>query len=71
MYYQYDSQYKNAAQGRFPEILHKGDKQWSILAPKPNDPDNMYTRAIYLGGGCGERLDDIDEDMTENILKEW
>ena len=71
MYYQYDSQYKNAAQGRFPEILHKGDKQWSILAPKPNDPDNMYTRAIYLGGGCWERLDDIDEDMTENILKEW
>ena len=75
MYYQYDSQYKNViirtAQGRFPEILHKGDKQWSVLAPKPNDPDDMYTRAIYLGGGCWERLDDIDEDMAENILKEW
>lgn len=75
MYYQYDSQYKNVlirtAQGRFPEILHKGDKQWSILAPKPNDPDDMYTRATNLGGGCWERLDDIDEDMAENILKEW
>ena len=75
MYYQYDSQYKNVlirtAQGRFPEILHKGDKQWNVLAPKPNDPDEMYTRAIYLGGGCWERLDDIDEDRAEIILKEW
>lgn len=75
MHYQYDSQHKNVlirtAQGRFPEILHKGDKQWSILASKPNDPDDMYTRATNLGGDCWERLDDIDEDMAENILKEW
>lgn len=75
MYYQYDSHYKNVlirtAQGRFPEILHKGDKQWNILAPKPNDPDEMYTRAVYLGGGCWERLDDVEEDDVEAILKKW
>ena len=32
-----------------PEILHKGDKQWSRLRPREDYRDEEYCRAVYLG----------------------
>lgn len=55
----------------YHEILHKGDKQWRALYPKPDDKDELYTRAIWLGQGCWEQLDDITEEEAEKILEEW
>lgn len=50
----------------------RGDKQWKALYPKPDpNPDELYTRAIWLGEGCWECLDDITEQEAEKILKEW
>ena len=76
MDYEYDSYRKsvlirNQGKDYYPEILHKGDNQWSVLAPKPNDPDESYTRAVWLGQGCWENLDLISEEEAERILKEW
>lgn len=55
----------------YHEILHKGDKQWRALIPRPDDKDELYCRAIWLGEGCWECLDPISEEKAERILKEW
>ncbi len=54
-----------------PHILHKGDKQWSQLRPRPDFKDEEYCRAIYLGQGCWEALRTIDESEVLQILREW
>ena len=76
MIYHYDSYNKNVlirerGNGNYPEILHKGDDQWSDLKPHPNDKDELYTRAIWLGEGCWEWLDSITEQQAQEILEEW
>lgn len=55
IWYQYDSVEKDVLiryveDNQFHEILHKGDKAWRALYPQPNDNDEPYTRAIWLGG---------------------
>ena len=54
-----------------PEILHKGDTQWSPLRPREDYKDEEYCRAIYLGQGCWEDLLRIDETEALEILREW
>ncbi len=76
MSYEYDSYRKNVLirnQGKdyFPEILHKGDKQWNLLVAYHDNPDDLYVRAVYLGQGCWEDLDFISDEEAERILKEW
>lgn len=76
IWYQYDSVEKDVLiryveDNQFHEILHKGDKAWRALYPQPNDNDELYTRAIWLGEGCWECLDDITEQEAEKILKDW
>ncbi len=55
----------------WPEILHKGDKCWSPLRPRPDFKDEDYCRAVYLGQGCWEDLQSIDETEALKILHEW
>ena len=76
MTYEYDSCRKNVLiriQGDdcFPEILHKGDEQWSLLLAYYNNPDDLYVRAVLFGEGCWEDLDFISEEKAEEILKSW
>ncbi|MBR0429050.1 MAG: hypothetical protein IJK17_03065 [Lachnospiraceae bacterium] len=76
MTYEYDSYRKNVLirnQGKdcYPEILHKGDKQWSRLYAYYDNPDDMYVRAVYLGQGCWEDMDFISEEEAEEILRSW
>lgn len=42
-----------------------------MLAPKPNDEDELYTRAVWLGEGCWEDLDEITEEEAEQVLRDW
>lgn len=75
-WYQYDSVEKDVLirlveDNRYHEILHKGDKAWRALYPQPDDKDELYTRAIWLGEGCWDYLDDITEQEAEKILKDW
>ena len=74
--YQYDFRSKDVLIRRLdgeavPEILHKGDTQWEVLAPSSDYKDEEYCRAVYLGQGCWEDLKKITEDEATEILKEW
>ncbi len=75
MIYQYDVRKKDVLirtdKDRKPEILHRGDEKWQLLMPKPEDPDDEYTRAVWLGGGCLEDLESLDDIDLEEILEEW
>ncbi len=76
MRYEFDSYSKNVlirnqGKGYFPEILYKGDRQWKVLAPSQEDEDELYTRAIWLGQGCWEDLDEVSEKEAEQILRDW
>ena len=53
------------------EILHKGDEQWKLLKPQPDYQDENYCRAMYLGQGCWEDLEEISEEEAAMVLKEW
>jgi len=57
---------KCPSEGR-PKIIEKGELIWRDFAPQ----DEPYARAIFLGQGCWERLDTIDEEQARRILKEW
>lgn len=54
-----------------PEILHRGDKEWEKLYPRPDYKDEDYCRAVYLGQGCWEDLKNITPEEAEIILAEW
>lgn len=54
-----------------PQILHKGDKYWSALRPRPDYKDEEYYRAVWLGQGCWAELCSIDEAEALEILREW
>ena len=76
VWYQFDSVHKDVlirclGKEYAPEILHKGDKEWGMLAPRPNDEDELYTRAVWLGEGCWEWLDTITEEEAIQILHAW
>ncbi len=74
IYYEYDFRTEDVLirQGdNAPEILHKGDQQWAILAPRSDYKDEKYCRAVYLGQGCWEDLRRITEEEAEEILKAW
>ncbi len=75
MNYEYDVVKKNVliriGADRKPEILHRGDKCWCLLMPRPDNPDDLYCRAIFLGGGCWEDLEFIDDFEVQEILEEW
>ena len=76
IYYEYDFRTKNVLIRKLdkdspPEILHKGDEKWEILAPRLDYKDESYCRAIYLGQGCWEDLERITEEKAEEILKQW
>ena len=62
---------RKADKDSIPEILHKGDKKWMPLKPQPDYRDEDYCRAIYLGQGCWEDLEQITEEEDAEILKEW
>ena len=71
MYYQYDT-YTNDAiiripDGGLPEIMNKSELCWRHL----NSFEEPYLRAIYLGQGCWEYLETIDEEKAKQILREW
>ena len=53
------------------EILHKGDNEWKPLKPQPDYRDEEYCRAMYLGQGCWEDLEQITEEEAVEILKGW
>jgi hypothetical protein len=74
--YQYDYSTKNVLIRRlddksFTEILHKGDSQWTILAPREDYKDEDYCRAVFLGQGCWEDLKVVSEDKAHQIIKDW
>ncbi len=49
------------------KIIKKNNLVWKKLGPE----DEMYARAIYLGQGCWERLDNITEEKALDILAQW
>lgn len=53
------------------EILHKGDKSWQLLRPRPDYKDEDYCRALFLGQGCWEDLKQISEEDCAKILMNW
>lgn len=74
--YEYDKRTKSVLIRRLDEsgkieILHKGDKQWTLLIPRPDYTDESYCRAIYLGQGCWEDLKRITSEEAAEILKQW
>lgn len=50
-----------------PKIIEKNYLVWRDLGPQ----DEQYARAIYLGQGCWERLDTVDEEEARRILTNW
>ena len=48
-------------------ILRKSEPRWKDLA----GCDDLYSRAIYLGQGCWDELDDISKEDAARLLKEW
>ena len=76
VYYKYDYSSKDVLIRRLeeassPEILHKGNREWETLKPRPDYKDEDYCRAIYLGQGCWEDLKDITEEEAADILEQW
>lgn len=74
--YQFDFRNKDVLIRRLdddsvPEILHKGYKQWEVLAPRSDYKDEEYCRAVHLGQGCWKDLKLISEEEAVEILKEW
>ena len=53
------------------EILHKGDKNWALLAPRADYRDEEYCRAVYLGQGCWEDIEFITEEKAMEIMAQW
>ena len=68
--YEYDSEMgamvRNTRDG-MPLIIRKMEPRWKELGGL----DDSYSRAIYIGQGCWERLDTIDEEKAQQILSEW
>lgn len=50
-----------------PKIIEKNNLVWRDFGPK----DESYARAIFLGQGCWERLDTINEEKAQSILAQW
>ena len=50
-----------------PKIIEKSNLVWRDFEPQ----DEPYARAIFLGQGCWERLDTINEEMAQSILSQW
>ncbi len=48
-------------------ILRKSEPRWKDLA----GCDDLYSRAIYIGQGCWDELDDISKEDAARLLKEW
>ena len=68
--YEYDSEMEamvRTSQEGSPLIIRKSEPRWKAL----DGLDEPYSRAIYLGQGCWERLDTIDEDKAAQIVSEW
>ncbi len=53
----------------FPEIIHKGDTEWTRVYAGGNDDD--YARAIKFEEGCWQDLKDVTYDEAMEILEEW
>ncbi len=51
-----------------PMLMRKSDLVWESVLDSKND---MYGRAIFLGQGCWDRLNDISSEEAEKILAEW
>ena len=68
--YEYDAERSvliRVEQGSAPRIISKGNPQWHPLGKE----DEQYSRAIFLGEGCWERLESVSEETAERILREW
>ena len=68
--YEYDSErgaMVRTSDDGMPLIICKREPRWKALGGL----DDSYSRAIYIGQGCWERLDTIDEEKAQQILKEW
>ena len=68
--YEYDSErgaMVRPSDDGMPLIIRKREPRWKALGGL----DDSYSRAIYIGQGCWERLDTIDEEKAQQILKEW
>ena len=48
-------------------IMRRVDPRWKELG----GADDSFARAIYIGQGCWDELEDISKEDAERLLDEW